>query len=33
MAVHACVKGFRGEAFLKCVNGGGRLKNSGVRFT
>lgn len=32
MAVHACVKGFGGEVFLKCVNGSSRLKNARVRF-
>lgn len=26
MAVHACVKGFGGEAFLRCFGGGGGLK-------
>lgn len=30
MAVHACVKGFGGEAFLTCFSGGSRLKNSGL---
>lgn len=32
MAVHACVKGFGGEVFLWCFNGGGKLKNSGQSF-
>lgn len=36
MAVHACVKGFGGEAFLRCFGGGGGLKkktkNAGLSF-
>ena len=31
MAVHACVKGFGGEAFLRCFGGGGGLKKKQKR--
>lgn len=30
MAVHACVKGFADEAFLRCFTGGSGLKNAGL---
>lgn len=32
MAVHACVKGFRGEVFLWRFNSGSKIKNSGQSF-